>query len=208
MSDSRVSTAVQPCWSCGGPVDAAAVFCPTCKVVQPPSQADHFARLGLARTLGLAQADLDRGYFALQRRLHPDRFAGKSPRERAISQQQAAALNEAYETLKDPLSRATYLAGLSGVELPADGKTIDDPDLLTEAMEAREALMEADTAQDVDRLANDAEQLSGEGFRALDDLFLRGEAAAIRKALLRLRYLEKFADEVRARRHKIGSVAR
>jgi molecular chaperone HscB len=199
-----VSSAVQPCWSCGGPVDAASVFCSTCKVVQPPRQADHFERLGVPRTLGLAQADLDRGYFALQRRLHPDRFAGKSPRERAISQQQAAALNEAYETLKDPLSRAMYLAALSGVEMPADGKTIDDPDLLMEAMEAREALMEADTPQEVEKLANDAERRAGEGLRALDDLFLRGEAPAIRKALLRLRYLEKFADEVRTRRHKIG----
>lgn len=203
-----MSIAVQPCWSCGGPVEAAGIFCPTCKAVQPPGQADHFARLGLTPALALAPGDLDRAYFALQRRLHPDRFAARAPRERAISQQQAAALNEAYETLKDTLSRATYLARLRGVELPSDAATIADPDLLTEAMEAREALMDADTMELVDGLEQQAAAQAERTLRSLDDLFLRGEAAAIRKALLRLRYLEKFADEVRARRHKIGPVLR
>jgi molecular chaperone HscB len=173
--------------------------------VLPARSVDHFARLGLDRRFGLASGDLDRSYFAWQRQLHPDRFARKSPRERAFSQQQAAALNEAYETLRDPLRRATYLAGLAGVELPADGRTIADPDLLTEAMEAREALMEAESVAEAERLGEDAARRLREGLDGFGDLFLRGDAAAIRKALLRLRYLERFADEVRARRINLGA---
>ena len=104
---------------------------------------DHFARLGLPAALELEPASLDRAYFALQRQWHPDRFVARPPDERARASSEAAALNDAYRTLKDPLSRAVYLAELRGVELPGDGKTIDDPDLLMEAMEAREALHEA-----------------------------------------------------------------
>jgi molecular chaperone HscB len=161
---------------------------------------DHFARLGLPAALDIEPAALDRVYFAGQRRWHPDRFVSRSPEERARASSEAAALNDAYRTLKAPLSRAFYLAELRGVEMPGDGKTIDDPDLLMEAMEAREALGEADTPDAVENLAAEALQGKREALENLAGLFLRDDKPAIRKALLRLRYLDKFADEARARR--------
>jgi len=91
---------------------------------------DHFARLGLPAALDLDAAALDKAYFARQRQWHPDRFVGKPAEQRAKASVEAAALNDAYRTLKDPLARAIYLAELNGIELPGDGKTIDDPELL------------------------------------------------------------------------------
>jgi len=167
---------------------------------------DHFARLGLPAALDLESATLDRAYFALQRQWHPDRFANRSAEERARASTEAAALNDAYSTLKDPLSRAVYFAGLKGVELPGDGKTIDDPDLLMEAMEAREALHEAITVEAVDRLAAEARDDMKNSLAGLGGLFLRDDKPAIRKALLRLRYLDKFAEEARARRTNLERV--
>jgi molecular chaperone HscB len=164
---------------------------------------DHFARLGLPAALELEPASLDRAYFALQRQWHPDRFVGRPPDERARASTEAAALNDAYRTLKDPLSRAVYLAELRGVELPGDGKTIDDPDLLMEAMEAREELHEASTPELVESLATRARDTMRNSLSALGGLFLAEDKPAIRKALLRLRYLDKFAEEARARRTNI-----
>ena len=161
---------------------------------------DHFARLGLPAALELEPAALDKAYFALQRQWHPDRFVGKPAEQRARASAEAAALNDAYTTLKDPLARATYLAGLRGVEMPADGKTIDDPELLMEAMDAREELHEAGTSQAVDGLAARARSDMQNALKGLGNLFLRDDKPAIRKALLRLRYLDKFAEEARARR--------
>jgi molecular chaperone HscB len=161
---------------------------------------DHFARLGLPAALDLEPASLDRAYFALQRQWHPDRFVTRPPDERAKASSEAAALNDAYRTLKDPLSRAVYFAELKGVALPGDGKTIDDPDLLMEAMEAREALQEATTPDAVDALAARAKSDAQQALQSLASLFLHEDKAAIRKALLRLRYLDKFAEEARARR--------
>ena len=161
---------------------------------------DHFARLGLPAALDLEAASLDRAYFALQRQWHPDRFVAKPPEERARASVEAAALNDAYRTLKDPLSRAVYLAGLKGVELPGDGKTIDDPELLMEAMEAREELHEAPSGEAVDALAAKARDDMNKAMAGLGSLFLANDRAAIRKTLLRLRYLDKFAEEARARR--------
>jgi molecular chaperone HscB len=167
---------------------------------------DHFARLGLPAALDLEPATLDRAYFALQRQWHPDRFANRSAEERARASTEAAALNDAYRTLKDPLSRAVYFAVMKGVELPGDGKTIDDPDLLMEAMEAREALHEARTVEAIDRLAAGARDDMKTSLAGLGGLFLQDDRPAIRKALLRLRYLDKFAEEARARRTNLERV--
>lgn len=161
---------------------------------------DHFARLGMPAALDLEPAELDKAYFARQRQWHPDRFVARPPEEKAKASAEAAALNDAYRTLKDPLSRAVYLASLKGVELPGDGKTIDDPELLMEAMEAREALHEADMIEPVEVLAEKARRDMQEALSSLTGLFLRDDRPALRKALLRLRYLDKFVEEARARR--------
>ncbi len=164
---------------------------------------DHFARLGLPAALDLELAQLDRAYFARQRLWHPDRFVGRPAEERARASIEAAALNDAYRTLKDPVDRAVYLATLKGVELPGDGKTIDDPDLLMEAMEAREALHEATTVDEVEVLAGRARKDVEAALGGLASLLLQDDKPAIRKTLLRLRYLDKFAEEARARRMNI-----
>lgn len=161
---------------------------------------DHFARLGLPAALDLELVQLDRAYFSRQRQWHPDRFVGRPADERARASIEAAALNDAYRTLKDPVDRAVYLATLKGVELPGDGKTIDDPDLLMEAMEAREALHEATTVEKVDVLAGQARKDTKAALGGLASLLLQDDKPAIRKTLLRLRYLDKFAEEAQARR--------
>ena len=52
------------------------------------------------------------------------------------------------------------------------------------------------------RRAQDMQQ----ALAGLGTLFLRHDKAAIRKALLRLRYLDKFAEEARARRTNLQRV--
>jgi molecular chaperone HscB len=188
------------CWSCRGPVPATEPFCPTCGAVQPPGQADHFARLGFDRRYDLDPKEVERRYFQLQRRLHPDRFATKSPKERALSQAQATSLNEAYETLMDPLSRAIYLLRLSGIEIGGDGRTIDDPALLMEAIEMREALAEARSGAEVEAVVARARR-DAESCRAgLAKAFAAGDLDAARKDTLRLTYLDKLGEEARVRR--------
>ncbi len=198
------AAALLPCWSCKGPVSARALFCSTCGAVQAPGQADHFTRLGLARGFDLAPADLDRQYFGFQRRLHPDRFATRSPKERALSQQQATALNDAYETLKDPLRRAAYLLRLAGQVVNVEqAGTVDDPALLMEAMEMREALAEADGPEAVAKLQAKAEQDVAACVKALSAAFAADDLDGAGRLTTRLKYLGKLADEAKARRMRL-----
>jgi molecular chaperone HscB len=193
---------VVECWSCKGPASPRALFCSVCGAVQPPRPLDHFQRLGMMPSFDIDLSELERHYFGFQRRLHPDRFAARSGKEKLMSQQQAMALNEAYETLKDPLKRAVYLLKLRGRKIE-DGETISDPKLLMEQMDAREALMEADSAEEIQAILARAE--SDIAF-AVDDLKQAFEAACTEGAarlVLRLKYLIRLSDEARGRKARL-----
>lgn len=195
---------ITACWSCRGPVHDGAAFCETCGAVQPPGRADHFARFDLPPAFDLDEEDLQQRYFALQRRLHPDRFAGRSERERATSMQQSTSINEAFETLSDPLRRAEYLLGLFGVTVNAEtGNLPTDPEVLAEAMETREALMEAESDEAVVALADDVRTRTAGCRDDLSAAFAGGDTARAAALTTRLKYLEKFGDEVRRRRATI-----
>lgn len=192
------------CWSCKGPADEAAVLCPTCGAVQPPGQLDHFARLGLSAEFDVDPTTLDRRYFDCQRLLHPDRFATRTPRERALSQSQAISINEAYATLKDPLKRADYLVHLKGSGVLSEGcNLVNDQELLTESLELREALADAETPDDVDALARRASADVEGCLRALSEVFAADDLEGACRLTTRLKYLRKLVQECRLRRGRL-----
>jgi molecular chaperone HscB len=195
-----------PCWSCKGPVASRALFCHTCGAVQAPGSTDHFTRLGMAPSFDLDDEKLEKQYLGFQRVLHPDRFAGKPAKERAIAEQQAVALNEAYETLNDPLKRATYLLRLKGVNSEvAEEKTVNDPVLLMEAMEKREALAEAESANAIEELMISAGATAIQLLSDISLAFAADDLAAANRSVLRLKYLRKFLEEARLRRAALES---
>ncbi len=199
---------VGTCWSCGSAVTGEGLFCAACGVLQAPGGADHFQRLGLPTGFAVDAAALERAYIDRQGRLHPDRFVTRTARERRLSAEQSAAINEAYATLKQPLERARYLLRLAGRAVAGeDGATIDDPAVLVEAMETREALAEADGTAAVGAVAaRTAAAVAG----CRDDLaraFATGELDTAARLTTRLGYLTKLADEVRRRRVSLIGVA-
>ena len=206
MNDTATESAadgknVGACWSCHGPVGRVALFCHVCGALQPPDRSDHFRRLGLSPRFEIDDKDLQRRYVAFQQRLHPDRFARKSKKERVLAEQHTVSLNEAHEALKDPLRRGAYLLQLAGRVAPTEeARTIDDPELLMETLERREALSEAMNLDAVASLAGQAGKDEAQALDALRAAFAVDDLDEATKILTRLRYLKKFAEEARARR--------
>ena len=79
-------------------------------------------------------------YRELQKVVHPDRYAASGGHSQRLSLQGATLVNEAYQTLKDPLTRAQYLLTLKEAVLDDHKHTLDDPAFLMQQMELREAL--------------------------------------------------------------------
>lgn len=197
---------LKPCWSCKGPTPVASLFCATCKAVQAPAPVDHFARLNVERSFEVDVSALDHLYFDLQRQLHPDRFATKAPKEKALSQQQATALNDAYETLKDPLKRADYLVHLEGVDvLPEGCNLVKDQSILMEAMEMREKLTMADTMEALNAIQRETKVEIDDVLSALSLAFQGGDIRGACQLTTRLKYLDKMMGEVRQSRAKLLS---
>ena len=105
--------------------------------------ADFFTLLGLPRGFSLDQAALDSRFRELQREVHPDRFAAADDAARRASMMLATQINQAYQTLRSPLKRATYLLSLDGVDVGAESNTAMSPEFLMAQMEWREQVADA-----------------------------------------------------------------
>ncbi len=207
---SETRTAEHPqhavCWSCKGPVAASALFCDTCHAIQPPGQLDHFTRFGLNRDFIIDLDAIEATYLKQQQLLHPDRFASKSPREQALSSQQAATLNGAFETLKNPVARAEYLLRLAGEEPEGgEGHTVNDPALLMEAMEMREALHDAVDRATIDTMIKDTRKQARACEQDVADALEQNAYDRAKKLTTRLRYLMKMTEEARAKKSRLAA---
>lgn len=192
---------LSPCWSCKQPVAARALFCHSCGAIQPGANVDHFARLGMPRSFDVDGDKVEKQYLGFQRVLHPDRFVAKSAKERAIAEAQAADMNLAYETLKDPLRRAAYLLKLAGRNAAvSQDQTVNDPALLLEAMEAREQLSEAESVEQLEQLQVEAGAKAIDLIAQLSRAFAAEDYERADKLTTRFKYLRKYLEETRARR--------
>jgi molecular chaperone HscB len=112
----------------------------------------HFELFGLPQTYALDRARLDAAYRELQNTVHPDRFAAQPEAEQRVAMQWATQVNEAYQTLKDPVNRGVYLLKLQGIDALDASNTRMAPAFLMQQMEWREAIEEARTGRRADAL--------------------------------------------------------
>ena len=108
----------------------------------------HFELFELPVSFEVNLQDLSQRYRELQRVVHPDKFVNASDRERLLSVEKAAAINEAYQILKSPQRRARYMLELQSVSFDDEKDTALDPTFLMEQIELREALGDLNQAAD------------------------------------------------------------
>lgn len=122
---------------------------------------NYFEVFDLPSKLQVDTESLEKQFYMLSRKLHPDRFASKPMAEQEAALAQSSLLNDAYRTLKDPILRTQYLLKLQGVELEEQSKAATDaaratgeqkkqivpPELLEEVFELNMQLQEMRAAK-------------------------------------------------------------
>jgi molecular chaperone HscB len=196
VTSPATASPLQICKDCGGGAPVDAHFCPQCtKILSIGRHGDYFSFLGLPRKLNVEQNDLEQRFRGLSRQFHPDYFFNATPVERRASLERSSYLNDAYRTLKNPMSRLEYLLQLEGLAArsPQEASKQVPPDLLEEVFALNEEL---DEIRDMRASGAAAEALKTRLERArkpieekraaheaqLDDLFAKWDALLDRGA--------------------------
>jgi molecular chaperone HscB len=129
---------------------------------------DYFEFFDLPRNLAIDLKDLEKRFYALSRKWHPDMFARKSGQEREESLEATAILNDGYRTLREPIARALYLLKLEGFEVGEQGSKEVPPELLEEVFELNMAIEELKDGDESARPQLEAARTRFEAMR--DDL--------------------------------------
>lgn len=166
---------------------------------------NYFELFGLPQAFRIDAEALAERYRELQRITHPDRYASGSDRERRLALQGAALVNEAYETLKNPMLRARYLLSLLGVCMDERGESTHDGAFLMEQMEMREALEEVrqqddpygETAKLMDQVDQKIQQMVGQMALQFEQSSPE-QLEQVRENVRKMQFLQKLHRDIEA----------
>jgi molecular chaperone HscB len=109
----------------------------------------------------------------------------------------SSRINEAYKTLQNPLLRAQYLLSLRGIELAEDETAkVEDPELLMEVLDAREAIEEAEKEEDLEEMKEVNEARIRASEEVLEKAFAEDDVEGAKGEAVRLRYWVNIRESI------------
>ncbi len=169
---------------------------------------NHFSLFGLPVRFALDLAALERAWKVVQGAVHPDRYVSAPESQRLMALQRATQVNDAHDTLKDPIRRASYLCGLYGVAVDPERNTTMPSDFLVQQMEWRESLEDAAAARDLEALSQLDQEVAAaitESELLIEHLLDQSPADPVRAAdeIRRLMFLSKFSGQLRDEQRRL-----
>lgn len=156
----------------------------------------YFAIFNLPVSFEIDSNALANQYRELQRTIHPDKFADAPEQERLLALQHAAQINAAYQTLKNPLSRAQYLLHIqNGAEMDEHALQMDG-EFLMEQIELREALSEIKQLHVLNRFLSQIEQKIEQMLVHLKMQFRQADYDTARNTVKKLQFFDKLHKEI------------
>lgn len=152
---------------------------------------NYFALFSLAVEFNLDLQALESAYQTQVCTFHPDKFATQGAKEKSIALQNTALINTAYDTLKSPLLRATYLLELQGINAFDEKDTQMDTDFLLNQIDLREQLESIEATQDavlLDDFTADIAQKIKQNIHQVQQLFEVNEVDTIKNRVRELKF--------------------
>ncbi len=109
---------------------------------------NYFELFSLEALFDIDTNALEKEYQIQISNYHPDKFATKTEKEKTQALQNTSLINSAFETLKSPLLRATYLLELNGINAFDEKDTQMNMEFLMSQIELRESLELIETNKD------------------------------------------------------------
>ena len=174
-------------------------------------QATDFELFEIPAQFAQDRSALDAKWKDLQREAHPDKFAAYAAAHGAegaaaqrIAMQWSVRINEAYNRLKDPLKRATYLCELNGAPIEAHTNTAMPPAFMMMQIEWREELEDAETAEELEKIEQQSANYVHEQLSKIEQLTdIKHDYVAAANEVRALMFVARFVGEIEARLDKI-----
>ena len=168
-------------------------------------QSSDFELFGLAQKFSQDRAAIDARWKQLQKEAHPDKFAAQGVSAQRVAMQWSVRINEAYQRLKDPLSRAAYLCELHGAAVNAENNTAMPASFLMQQIEWREALDEAKTAESIHQISDLTNEFMRDQLSKIEQsIDIQNDFKAAVEHVRSLMFVERFGTEVEARLDLLG----
>ena len=128
---------------------------------------NYFELFALPVSFDIDLGKLSSAFQALQKTAHPDKFAHASAQEQLLAVQKSATINDAYQTLKNPLKRAEYILSQRGVDMPSEQASFQDSSFLMHQMELHEMLEDLSHDDDADAALEAASEVLDSEYQTL-----------------------------------------
>ncbi|MDM0034086.1 Fe-S protein assembly co-chaperone HscB [Variovorax sp. J22P271] len=159
-----------------------------------------FVLFAVPATFAQDRGALDARWKELQREAHPDRFAAQGGAAQRLAMQWSVRINEAYQRLKNPIKRATYLCQLNGSPIQAETNTAMPAAFLMQQMAWREELDDAQDPDAFEQLRAEVEAARARALSSLDWLIdEKGDYAEAARQVRALMFIERFAEDIEAK---------
>ena len=160
---------------------------------------NYFELFDLETSFFISDSNLKDSYRREIARFHPDKFASKTDLEKLQALQNTSLLNTAFEMIKSPLNRASYLLKLDGVD-PFDEKdTAMDHDFLISQIELREELEVIESKTDTGKLDDFIDRIESHvqsKVESISNAFKdTSDTLEIKKNVRELKFYEQLAKE-------------
>jgi Fe-S protein assembly co-chaperone HscB len=185
------------CWNCHSPIgEVDVIFCNKCGLILPPydqHSPSYFTVLGLPVGFGIAEEELSDYYLKLQKILHPDLFIQKSAYELELAKLHIYRVNEAYQQLKNPLTRAEHMLALAGQNL--DNCQVAN-DVLEEVLSIREELENLYEKDKIVKTKNKLVNLLNICYKEFDCYYAKGCISDAVGVFMKMKYVDKIMSDV------------
>ncbi|CAM3027239.1 Fe-S protein assembly co-chaperone HscB [Acinetobacter celticus] len=151
---------------------------------------NHFELFNLPVALDIDLVALKTEFLKLQQQYHPDKAKNK---DQALIK--SSEINQAFKALSNVDSRAAYLLGLKKQDYHLD-QSINDFEFLQSALEIREQLDEAHSADDLTSLKNEVEQWIISLIREFKIDYTDEDWAEARDTVRKLRFFVKVMADI------------
>ena len=160
---------------------------------------NYFELFDLETSFFISDSNLKDSYRREIARFHPDKFASKTDSEKLQALQNTSLLNTAFEMIKSPLNRASYVLKLDGVD-PFDEKdTAMDHDFLISQIELREELEVIESKTDTGKLDDFIDRIESHvqsKVESISNAFKdTSDTLEIKKDVRELKFYEQLAKE-------------